>query len=110
MFLDSVKSVSLSPSLSTYSPSTLISCSSDGNPRPTYKWQVADSLPEKNETWKDIPDATGNEFTINKATTSYYRCVASNIVKRKTYTEVSHTFQINYISTGNLCYNMLFKI
>ena len=43
----------------------------------------------------DIPNLTGNEFTLNDASSGWYRCVAMNIVRSITYTETSHAFQVN---------------
>lgn len=96
-----MKLVILSPSLSIYSPGTLIACLSDGNPSPSYKWQIKNVISDgKSENWKDMLGKTDTELTVNIATYSFYRCVARNTVRGSSYVAISETFQVNYMQKG----------
>lgn len=95
LFSDSVRNVSLSPSLSYYSPGSVITCIAKGHPLPTFKWQEI----ENDFTWTDIQNQKGSEFNMSSVTTKRYRCVAMNAVRDKSYNAASQEFQVK--NSGN---------
>lgn len=96
-----MKSAILSPLLSIYSPGTLIACLSDGNPSPSYKWQIKNVISDgTSENWKDMFGETDKKLIVNIAAYSFYRCVASNSIRGSSYVTISEAFQVNYIQRG----------
>ena len=51
-------------------------------------------------TWMDIPNMNSTEFRAKDTTSKRYRCVAINVVKDKSYSEISHELWIT--NTGKL--------
>lgn len=70
----------------------------DGHPSPTFKWQEMETDEENPNSWKDIH--SHSNFSVKCATSSSYRCVATNVVRGKTYSAVSYQFQIK--NAGNI--------
>lgn len=96
--LYAVKSAILSPSLSVYSPGTLITCFSGGNPSPSYIWQIKNVISDgKSENWKNMFGETDKELIVDIATYNFYRCVARNTIRGSSYVAISEVFQVNYI-------------
>lgn len=88
----------MSPTLSNYSPGTVITCTAKGRPLPSFKWQLQEV--EHGGTWIDIQNQTSDVFAVSDATSRRYRCVAMNVVGGESYNGTSQEFQVN--KTGGL--------
>lgn len=75
--------------------SLTLSCTSDGNPTPVYRWY-------KNNHDDNI--STDENFTLSNINTTdkgQYTCNVSNTINGLTYTEVT-TIEVNIMNEGNL--------
>lgn len=92
--LDSVRNVATSAELMSVSAGDQITCTANGNPSPSFKWQVMKV--DRDGKWKDVPEVSSQTIKaqLNNGSSAKLRCVAKNSVNGEEYSENSREISI----------------